>query len=465
MSIPPAGPAPAAAPTPQEAIAIRRDVLALAWPVVVQNLFRTLMFYVDTFMIGGVGEEAMAAMGVVGPISWTLISVFGALSVGTIATVARAWGEGDRAKQEGEAATAAGVALLLGIPLSLLGMALLPGMAALFRVPGAPAVELMARRYLFIEAAAFLFFMMDFVGSAILRAAGRTAFPMIVSIVANGLNLFLNWVFIYGHLGAPRMEVAGAALATSIAFAFQGAVTLGYLFTPHSPIRLGWGSFRQVSRQSVARLVRVSIPAAIEPLILQSGFLVYNKAITLLGATPMAAHRAAITVESLTFMPGYGFAVAGSAIVGQFLGAGQPARAEQGFRESARMATYLMSGLGLVFLFFSVPLSRLFLRGGEADPAVYASAICLAISALEQPFMALAMSLGGALRGAGDTRSPVIVALAGVWGVRVPLAWTLAFRAGLGLYGIWITMIVDWAVRTLVFSLLYRRGTWKTLKL
>jgi putative MATE family efflux protein len=454
-----------AALSPGERAGLRRDVARQAWPVVLQMLLKTLMFYVDSYMIAGVGQEAMAAMGVVGPISHTLVAVLSALSVGTVATVARAWGEGDADKQRREASAASVLALALGVPLTVLGLLVLPAMADLFRVPDSPAVTEMARRFLQIEASIFVFFCLDAAASGILRAAGSTRVPMVVALGANALNIFLNWVFIYGNLGAPRMELAGAALATSISFALQGAVTFGYLWTRWSPIRLTVASMRGVTRESLSRLVRVSIPAGVEPVILQSGFLAYNKVITLLGTVPMAAHRAAITVESMTFMPSYGFAVAGSAVVGQYLGAGRPDRADAGLRECARLSTWMMSAVGVAFFFLAAPLVRIFLRSPDAESTVYIAAQCLAISAFEQPFMALAMALGGGLRGAGDTRSPVLVGALGVWAVRIPLAWTLAFPAGLGLYGIWITMIADWAVRTAVFSVLYRRGRWKTIKL
>jgi putative MATE family efflux protein len=450
---------------PEERAALRREVARQAWPVVLQMLLKTMMFYVDSAMISPLGPEALAAMGVVGPISHTLVAVLSALSVGTIATVSRAWGEGDREKQVREASTSVALSVALGVPLTLAGTLLLPEMAELFRVPDSPAVTGMARQFLRIEATVFLFFCLDAAASGILRAAGRTAVPMVAALGANALNVVLNWAFIFGNLGAPRMGVAGAALATAISTAAQGAVTFGFLWTARSPIRLSRRSLGSVTRDSIGRLIRVSIPAAVEPMLLQSGFLVYNKAITLLGTLPMAAHRAAITVESMTFMPAYGFAVAGSAVVGQNLGAGHPERADAGFRECARLSMWLMSAVGVAFFFLGAPLVRLFVRGPGSEDTVSMAALCLGISAFEQPFMALAMALGGALRGAGDTRSPVLVGLLGVWGVRVPLAWALARPAGLGLNGIWITMIADWAVRTAVFSVLYRKGSWKTIRL
>src|SRR6185295_13019166 len=118
--------------------------------------------------------------------------------------------EGHRVKQGREASTAVVLAVALGIPLTILGMLVLPGMADLFQVPGSPAVAEMARRFLLIESSIFLFFCLDAAATGILRAAGKTVLPLVATLVANVLNVFLNWVFIYGNLGAPRMEVAGA---------------------------------------------------------------------------------------------------------------------------------------------------------------------------------------------------------------------------------------------------------------
>jgi putative MATE family efflux protein len=441
---------------------LRREVLRQAWPVVLQNLLHTLMFYVDTYMIGGLGEEAMATMGVVGPINHTVTSVLSALSVGTVATVARAWGEGERRKQEGEAAASMAASVVVGAVASAAGVFLLPAMAALFPIRDAPGVLGSAQAFLRIQGAALLFYCVYLAATGIYRAAGRTAFPVLATLGANVLNVLLNWVFIYGNWGAPRMGVTGASLATAISLAFECLVIASAFLLPGSPIRLRFG---MLSGEAVGRLVRVSLPAAAEPVILQAGLLLYNKVVTGLGLLPVAAHRAALAVESLTFMPGWGFAVAGSAVVGQFLGAGRPDKAAAGFRESVRFSTYLMSAIGATFLFASTPLVRLFLRGPDEGGAVALAAACLAVSAFEQPFMALSMSLGGALRGAGDTRTQVLVGAVGVWLVRVPLAWALAFPAGLGLMGIWITMVVDWAVRAALFSILWRRGRWKTIKL
>jgi putative MATE family efflux protein len=196
---------------------------------------------------------------------------------------------------------------------------------------------------------------------------------------------------------------------------------------------------------------------------MQTGFLLFSKAVTTLGSHPAAAHRAAVTVESLSYMPGYGFAVACSALVGQYLGARRPEQAAVAARESVFLAALLMSLIGVAFVLVPGTLLGLFIPN---DPeTIRLGVACLLIAAFEQPLMGAAMVYAGALRGAGDTRSPLAVGALSVWLVRVPLAWFLAFPAGLGLNGLWLTMVADWSVRAAAFAWIVRRGKWKSATL
>lgn len=445
--------------TPLERRALRREVWRQAWPLVLQNLSRMVMFWVDTAFAGRLDKTSQAAMGVAGPISYTVVSVLAALSVGTIATVARAWGERDPARLRREASASVVLALAAGVPLTLLGVWGLPAAATFFPVPDAPGATRAAQAFLRWESCAFLFLCLDLSASGILRGAGRTAVPMAASVAANLLNVPLAWALMFGKLGAPRMGLEGAGVATAIAMSVQGLITFGYLWSSRSPVR---PSLR-AGRDELLRLARVALPAAVEPLVLHLGFLAYTKTVTSLGETALAAHRVALAVESLTFMGGYGFVMAASALVGQALGEGRPEKADAALRACGRLALSVMVPIGAVFLVAPRPFASVFAPGLPDVESL--AAACLRIAAFSQPFMALAMTLAGGLRGAGDTRTPVTTALVGVWLVRVPLAWALALPAGLGLKGIWLTMIVDWAARTLVLGVVYRRGRWKALQL
>lgn len=440
--------------------ALRLEILRLAWPVVLQNLFRTFMIIVDTAMVGRLGTTALASMSVIGPIGYSMIAVVMALGVGTIATVARAFGEGDPVKREREAATSILVAVVAGLVLVVPAAVLLPRLAGLFEVPGDPGIGHHARQYLFFFALAIPGLLLENAASAILRGSGDTRTPMLFAIGANLLNVAGNYAFIFGNLGAPRWEVAGSGFSTMICYSLQGVLITAVLFLPGRRQRLTFDSLKKVTRASVARLGRVTGPAIVEPLLLQTGFLIFSKAVTLLGSAPAAAHRAALTVESLSYMPGYGFAVACSALVGQYLGARRPDRAAVAARESVFLSVVLMSFIGLLFVLIPGTLLGLFIPD---DPqTAQLGVMCLLIAAFEQPLMGTAMVYAGALRGAGDTRSPLIVGALAIWLVRVPLGWFLAFRLKLGLNGLWLTMIADWGVRSVAFAYIFRRGRWKT---
>jgi putative MATE family efflux protein len=288
--------------------------------------------------------------------------------------------------------------------------------------------------------------------------------PMVFSLIANVLNGFGNWILIFGKFGAPELGVVGAGLSTSICLTLQGLMTFAWMHSKGSAIRLRLASYRMVARDSIVRLARVTAPAVVEPLLLQIGFLIFIKTMSSLGTTTMAAHRTAVSVESLAFMPGYGLSIACGAIVGQCLGAKRPDRAEEALRFAAWLALLVMGVLGAAFYVAGRPIVDLLAH--DASEAVKAGAAeCLKVSAAELPFLALAMVLGGALRGAGDTRSPLIVALVGVWLIRVPLSYVAAIPWKLGLTGAWLTMVVDWAARAGVFWILWKRGRWKTLRL
>jgi MATE family, multidrug efflux pump len=217
-----------------------------------------------------------------------------------------------------------------------------------------------------------------------------------------------------------------------------------------------------VTWMSIRRLLRVALPAATEPVLLQIGFLLFIRMLAELGPGQLAAHRVAVTIESISFMPGWGLSIACGTIVGQYLGAKRPERAVLALRESLVLALYIMLPLGVIFALFARPLAGYFLDDPEAARAC---AGCLRVAAIEQVAMALAMVLAGGLRGAGDTRSPIAVGMLGVWGVRLPLSYLFAFTLGLGIVGAWIVMIIDWTARAMAFAVAWRRGKWKSITL
>lgn len=455
--------APAARPSVDSA-AIRRQIVALAWPVVLQALLRTVLFLTDTVMLGFLSTEAVATMAAVSPMAHTLNMVLAAIGTAALATVARATGAKDEPLREREAATALVVAAAAGVILLATIAPFFPLLAGLFHVKGDPTSGPAAREYLGWVVFAVPFMLLDGAAAGILRGSGDTRTPLVAAVLANAVNILGNYVFIFGKWGAPALGVAGAGLSTALAMAVEGTFLALWLFGPRSALRLRVASFATVTRDSVRRLARIAVPAAVEPLLFQGGFLLFIILMTGLGVGAMAAHRGALALESISFMPGWAVSIACGALVGQYLGERLPDHAAAAFRQAALMAVATMSALGVVFAIFPDPLFGLLIS--KADPEVRAvGVLCLRISAIEQPLMAVAFVLGGALRGAGDTRSPVLVALAGIWCVRVPLSYLFAFTLGWGIAGAWVAMVLDWSTRAAVFAWVWRRGKLRTLKL
>lgn len=438
---------------------MRRAVLSLVWPVIVQNLLITFMFFADTVMVGRLGAVALSAVGIAGPLLWSTSMVLMAIGVGTMASVARAVGEGDHDKARANAATGLSMSFVGGLAISVAGILFAGPLIRLFMTQSDVVLE--GRYYFGTVISAFVLSFLGMVAASVLRAAGDTRTPMLVGILSNCLNVAGNYVLIFGKFGFPEMGLTGAGIATALSRSLESLLLLLHLFSVRSAVRLRLSSFLMISKETIWRVVRISLPAAVEPLFVHSGFLVFTKIVALLGVTAMAAHRIAVGIEALGFMAGDAFYAVSAAIVGQSLGAKREDLAEMGTKESMKVGVLVMSCAGLIFLSFPYYLARIFT---DDLNLVSLAAICLMISALEQPFMAVADVFKGTFQGAGDTKTPAIVGALAVWIVRVPIAYHLAVTLGLGLVGVWITTAVDWGARTLIFAVIYRRGKWKKTK-
>ncbi len=410
------------------------------------------------------GAGPLAACGIVGPLLWSITVIFTAFTVGTTALVARAKGERDEGKARSAVASALVLASLLGLPVAAGGIAAARPIVELFAGGNVPAeVREMAVGYLRFTIAAFPFDFLALAAMAALRGAGDTKTPMLATLGANLFNVLGNYLLIYGNAGFPRLGVPGAGLATALA----GVLEAGFLLLA---LDRGWGGrlrlrardLREASGPTLRSLLRISMPSGLEAVLFHAGFLLYQRAVFALGETAIAAHRVAITLESVAFMPAYGFHIAAATLSGQMLGARNPALASRGVVETARIGTALMGIVSLAFLALPTLLASLF----HSDAGVLAIAgRCLPVAAVEIPFLTLAFALSGGLRGAGETRGPLLATLVGAWGLRVPLSYLLGAPRVLGLPGIWVATTLDWGTRCLLLVGLFRRGKWLDVRI
>lgn len=445
---------------------IHAAVWALAWPSVTTMLLQTVNSLLDVFFVGNLpnSAQALAATGVGGGVMFLLISVSMGVSVGTTALVARFTGAGDPES----AMEAAGQSITLSVLLGLLFAIL----TYLFRVPlvglmldahrSPVAADLCVR---FLEMALLstvpLFAVNALVGS--FRGLGDTRTPLAITFATVVTHIGGNLLFIYGNLGMPRLGVAGAGLALSLSLCVGVALYLVALKRHGELSRaLEWRHLR--FRPDWAwRILRIGAPAALQAVIRTLGMMSFTGMLarTLEGASGVAALQIGVRAESIAFMPGFGYSVAASALVGQSLGARDPRRAERYGWAAMWQAVIVMSVMAVLFFLLADWLPHLFTRDAEVRRL---GADYLRINAFCEPFLALGMVLTGALQGAGDTMRPTIITFFTMWVARMPLGVFLMFTLHENTHGAWVAMCVTTIVGGLMTAWLFWSGKWKRVK-
>ena len=448
-----------------------RPLLVLAVPVLVEQILALGVGLTDKWLSGNLlpGPEYLAAVGLVAYCLAFLPAVFAVAAVSVTAIVARAVGAGDLKL----AARATAQSLLIGgsaVAVMLLAAAVAGRwFVALLGLPEASSQ--LAGDYLAIALPALPALMFTQVGLAALRGAGEMTTGMVVMTVVNIVNAVASAALATGWGGLPRLGWEGLAWGTALGSGC-GAVMIGMvLFSGRSRLRLTASDW--VPDLTLAkRLTRIGLPAGWDGIAHAVCQLSFLSIVNRLGDVDAAAHSLAITIESLAFLPGSAFQVSAATLAGQFLGAGDERRARGSVRLAAIICTLLMSSVAVVLGLEADRLAGFFLADGQEEVAAITAGL-VRIVAFAQPPLAVFMVFSGGLRGAGQTRAPMIVNLSVMIFVRLPLALFLAWDViplpgglgslqgmGLGVTGAWYAMAVDLLLRGIVLTLLFLSPGW-----
>ena len=438
---------------------IGRLVNRLAWPVIAENLLQTLLGVVDMIMIAHLGAAAVAGVGAALQVIWLLGASFAAIMVGTTVLIAHAIGAGDRRQADRVIKQSLLLALLLAAVLGVVGSLYAERIIALMGAE--PEVAKAGGTYLRIILQMVFFMIAMFVVSAALRGAGDTQTPMKVTALINGIHVLIAYGLIFGNFGLPRLGVAGSAWAASLSRVTGTVILLAVLMRGRAPITLRGRDGWRPDLHLIRRLFHVGLPSMIEQTLLSGGMLLYGVLVIHMGTKIYAAQRITFQVISLSFMPGIGFAMAATTLVGQSLGARKPEQAERATWRATFSALTWMSTIGFLAALFARWILRLF----SDDPEIIRiGAEALRVIALSQPPQAFAQVLAGALRGAGDTRYPMWLTMAGIWLVRLPLAYLFGPVLGLSLAMIYVSNVIDGTLRAILAYERFRRGRWKEIE-
>jgi putative MATE family efflux protein len=433
----------------------RPTIWQLAVPSIASNLMFSMVAMVQTKFVGSMGAPAVAAVGAGQRVFFALQALLMAISVGTTALVARSWGAGQR--EEASRITSASLMFggLVGLVLMIFGMLFSHQIAEVFGLDQNSAQ--LASRNIFWLAAFIIGFAIDIILSSALRAAGNAWTPLLFGLAVNLINLPLLYAFILGNWGAPRMGAAGAPFASGLSFLLCGAVLVALWMRQKLTIKFYPGDiFKKVRYQ---RLLHIGYPVALEQLVLQFGFFLFMSLIGhYYGTEAFAAYNVGVNMLNAAMVVGSGFSIAGATLVGQHLGAGDVDGAARSGWRACSMAVGAMSLIGFLIVINASGLARFFL--GSDEIAVQRTTEFTYIMAAMLPLLGVDMAIGGSLRGAGDTRFPLITSFLGLIGVRCALAATFA-AFHLPVVWVYSSIIGDYILKGSMLIWRFKSGHWK----
>lgn len=442
-----------------------REIMALALPNILTMLSQTLMWTVDTALLGRVDSASLAAAGLGGMITWCGYSLFNNLSRISGTFVAQAHGAGDDDRVGHYAWQGFYIALVTGVLLTVAGWY---SYLALPWTRNPAEVQDLTYTYLRWRSLSAVATQVSFAVTAFFVGRRDVRVPMWCGIAGNVVNVVLDVWLIFGWegfrlggatwLAMQPMGIKGAAIATSIGTAVNALALVGFALAPHLRARYRIHRARRPDRRALTRLVRVGSPAAGENFVDMGGFVMFSVFIGTAGAVQLAASQITIQLLSFSFMPLWGLTMAAGVLVGNALGAGSPERAAHYGRQVYKLGTYYSLVLGVAMVLLRERIFGVF----SEDPAVLALGPALVLAAaVFQYFDGVRMLSSGILQGAGDTRYAMIVTVILMWGMFIPLTWYLVVARQGDVLAAWVGASVCYLLQGLFLWRRFASGRWQ----
>jgi putative MATE family efflux protein len=451
----------------------------LAWPILLQQMLVLLVSLSDRWLAGHAHAPdpdqiaLQAAQTTANYLAWFISSYTVLISVGSTALVAHCIGAGERRLAIHVTNQSLLLAILFGLAGSLIGLLGLPGLIRVLQLQG--EVAEFAEVYLQPLFALLVFQVIEAAGIACLVGAGDTVTGLWVRAGVAMFNVPLAWGFFHGFGPVPALGFVGIALGTAVSNVLGATAVLAVLLHGRAGLqlrpRLLWPDLGLLRR-----LLRISVPAGVDSLSVAVGQLWFLSIINHLSDAAKAAHGIALGWEALGYLSGGAFGTAAMTLVGQNLGAKDPRRAARSGWTAFALGGAVMTIMGALFFLLAAPMFRLFCPGEGQQPIVDEGVPVLRLVAFAMPALASCIVFTSALRGAGDTRVPVLFTWFGFFILRIPLAYLLTrpqldlgpfgVHAGfdLGLFGAWLAMFVDLLARGVFFLVRFASGRWRTMR-
>ena len=427
-------------------------VWTLAWPSIITNLFYATSSIVAIKVVGNLGPDAIAAAVTGQRVTFILQAVLTGVLAGSTALIARNWGA--RNKEEAGIFFTRTVQLVIFIAF-ITGLVIWEFAEPLVRFFGLKGDALiLSTEYLKAISPFYVGFGCGLGLITALRAVGDVKTPLVIGLIMNIFAIFFMLVFVNGWMGFPEYGVRGAALGNGLSFVIGALLLIVFWRTNQLPVR--YSSILHLDLIRVKEIFKVGLPAALEQVIFQAGITAFLILVALYGTEAYAAYGIGVQILSFAFVIGFGFSIAGATLVGQHLGAGNPNQARRAGWGAMRLSIVSMTFFGILIAFFAEPLARYMI---DNDEVVRLSVVFIWLLGSMQPLMAIEFSLGGALRGAGDTKTPLVITLTCLLFIRVSLA-LIFYMLDASIEVIFSTLVADYVVKGFLYVARFKSNKW-----
>jgi putative MATE family efflux protein len=409
-------------------------------------------------VVGGLGPDAIAAAVTGQRVTFILQAVLTGVLAGSTALIARNWGANN--KEE------AGIFFTRTLQLVVCIAFITGGLIWQFAEPlvtffGLKGEALtLSVEYLKAISPFYVGFGIGLGLITALRAVGDVKTPLVIGAIMNIFAVFFMLVFVNGWIGFPEYGVRGAALGNGLSFVIGALLLIVFWRSNQLPVKYSSVLILDIPR--VKEIFKVGLPAALEQVIFQGGITAFLILVALYGTEAYAAYGIGVQILSFSFVIGFGFSIAGATLVGQHLGAGNPEQARRAGWGAMRLSIVSMTFFGILIAVFAEPLARYMI---DNDEVVRLSVVFIWLLGSMQPLMAIEFSLGGALRGAGDTKTPLVITLTCLLFIRVSLA-LIFYMLDASIEIIFSTLVADYVVKGFLYVARFKSGKWmKVMKL
>jgi len=436
---------------------LSKDVIKLAYPVIIGSMADMCLIIADTAMVGAVGKEALAATGLGGPLVFSVLSLLGGLTnIGTQIITSRRFGEGEKDKCGQVLDNSLAISISLGLFFTAVGF-----LSAQYIYPiliEDPAVVSYGIDYLKYRALGVSFAVIVSSFRGFFNGLGKTKVHMTVAIIMNGTNILLNYILIFGKFGFPRLEVKGAAMASAMS-TIIGATT--YIFIGHfERFHREYKYFRpsNIDGNVIKGIIRLSYPPALQHFLVMTGFLAFLLILGKIGTVPVAGSNIITALTFISFNLGISIGIATATLVGQSLGAKKPELSERYGWEATKLGMICMGAMGIFFMLYPLQLIHGFTKDAEV---IRVTVPVLRMVGAFQIFDACRVILSHALQGAGNVLWVMFAETSINWFMLVPLAYVLGKYMEFGLMGAYISLVMYMVILSFVMGWKFKQGEWK----